>query len=108
MSARRTTVAQLREMLEQYPDDMCVVSVHPQMNDWNVEGTVSGVQVSELVSWEVRTGWHVLHPSEAEVMVGGAEKLLLIHDFDPNELLDWQDEVLEGPSPYAEAERKEE
>lgn len=109
MSARRTTVGQLRAALEQYPDDMMCVSIHPGQEDWHTEGTVDGVRVSPTYGWEVRTGWHILHPSEVPLddPWSGAEKLLLIHDFTPDNLLEWQDDQLDGPSPFAECNRQE-
>lgn len=102
MSSNITTVGELRKLLAEYTDDTLVVVPHPESGHWRDEGTVDGPKVSVVRLWEVRTGWHVLHPSEADQYCPAA---VLLSDLDGATLLEWQDDEFGGPSPAAPKKR---
>jgi len=66
MSAKETTVGELKKMLEAFPDDMRVTSISPNRDDWHVEGTVDGVSVYLAHVWELRTGWRIIDPGDVD------------------------------------------
>lgn len=105
MSAAKTTVGELRRMLDKYPDDMLVVvPATCETGEWRDEGTTSGLDgLYTIHLWEVRTGWHVIHPDETDPECD--QVAVIIGDVAPMDLLEAQDEVFGGPSPFAARKR---
>lgn len=104
MSSDQVTVKQLREALAKYPDDMFVVTIHPEQEDWQVEGTVDGPRLGDMdvVLWEVRSGWRLQDPTEdhggpdpdpeyKHYLDDGSMKAVLVGSLGASNLKNWQD-----------------
>ena len=98
MSSNRVTVRELIRELKKFPGNALVAVVHPEQSHWRDEGTIDGPYVREVYGHEVRTGWHVLHTSETDPEA--EVKIVLLSDIEgaPGNVLEWQDDVLRGPS----------
>jgi hypothetical protein len=101
------TVRELVRELKKFPGNTLVAVVHPEQRHWRGEGTIDGPYVRAVYGHEVRSGWHVLHASETDP--DAEVKIVLLSDIEGSSgnVLDWQDDVFGGPSPFAIRQRRE-
>lgn len=92
MSATIYTIKDLKELIQNIPDDVKIVSIHPEAHMWQDEGMFDGLDPF-MVNYlcEVRTGWN----PTTDTYYGTNGPFLVLSTFDKELCEDWWDSDIE-------------